>query len=413
MSKGILMEKEQMHWVVMTSDGEFVKIPPQGQGSVRLGEEVHFTPEEKPGFFTSFMRYPWVTGGLAAAILVFALLVPLFKPMDVNAQTYVYIDINTHTAVGSANRGHSLNQKNANSSLEVGVNGEGEVISVDGINPPGEYMARMVRENLEYEGTHIDEFVADFLNQAKEKKWLHPKDEIIVSQVTESDQEVSSSKEEKNHNTLDKIKKKVDTDPKLRGAHLEMVTLPLPDRLKDRAKKLEVSPARYALWLFANSEGHELTRDELQDQTVNELLELLKDALDPDDPPTEKQWNQWMTAYDPVKQRDPERPKDQTDSNPKEEPSDTIKKPEDQSTDTSGDSQDAGGDPSGQEPSNDPPPSDGTTSGGDTEGDDSNPEPTNPDPEGSTGDSQASGDSSSETKEPDKVPALDSGGSEY
>ena len=316
MNKGILMEVGKHHWIVMSSDGEFIKISPQ-EREARLGEEVHFKLEEnkKPSFFQNFFpfarRYAWLSGGVVMVMLILTLLIPLLHPTELNAQSYIYIDVNTsaHPAVSVA-EGKPLSDPSSradiNSSLEVGVDRNGDVISVRGVNHAGRKLIDKLGNDLDYEGANVGEFVTHMLITATEKELVNPKDGVIVSQVSGKGVETPEVEKEMK-SRLNKIKENVAEEPQLKGAELEMVSLTLPDPVKKRAEHHMVSPTKYALWLYSRHEGHSVSIDDLNQKSVNQLLDILKGSFDPKNPPADGQWSKWMEDYD-AKPENPSQP---------------------------------------------------------------------------------------------------------
>ncbi|SMO70850.1 anti-sigma-I factor RsgI family protein [Melghirimyces algeriensis] len=298
MNKGILMKVGKRHWIVMTSDGEFLKIPSQGTDG-RLGEEITFTVDRGQEFFARFSRHPRMAVSFAVVILLIGLIAPLLKPVDVNAQTYLYIDINTyHSLTGSSVKVSANHRKDRSSSLEVGVNKEGRVISVKGINQSGKALVQRVDRNLDFEGSHIDEFVTDVLIEAKKAKLLNPQDGIIVSQVPKVSDRMILNHEEELEGTLKSIKEKVKEEPNLKDTQLDTVTLPIPDSVQDRAKQHKVSPTKYALWLLSQSKGHQVDISQIPGKSTHEMMNLLSGSHTPQNPPEENEWVRWMNEFD-------------------------------------------------------------------------------------------------------------------
>lgn len=303
--KGMLMEVSKRHWIVMTPEGEFLKVPHQGR-EARLGEEVHFTLQEAPDRWGWLRRNPWIMGGLVAAALVIAMILPLFQPVDVNAQSYVYLD-------------------DTESSLVIGVNKDHEVISVDGMNGKGSKLADRIKGDMAFKGVHVDDFVTNLLTHAQRdyKGLLNTENGIFLSQ-TSSGSEVLAEKERTDfEGTLTHIQEKIGQNPDLKDSQF-LYTMSLPDELKSRAKEYEVSPTKYALWLLACKEGTEIEIDEIDNHSA-ELVAILE-SFQEKYPLTEDEWLEMMNNQDPEIEPDPdEDPADSKDvdsQNPSDEDKD-------------------------------------------------------------------------------------------
>ncbi|SIT18812.1 Anti-sigma factor N-terminus [Kroppenstedtia eburnea] len=358
--KGILMEVSKRHWIVMTPDGEFLKVPHRGR-EARLGEEVNFTLQETPGRWGWLRRNPWIMGGLAAAVLVIAMILPLFQPVDVNAQSYVYLD-------------------DTESSLVIGVNKDHEVISVDGMNSKGKRLAERIKGDMAFKGVHVDDFVANLLAHAKTdyKGLLNTENGVFLSQIP-SNSKILAGERIDLEGTLNNIKEKVGRNPELKDTQL-LYTMSLPDELKSRAKEYGVSPTKYALWLLACEEGYEIRIDEIDNHST-ELVAILE-SFQEKYPLTEAEWLEIMNRHDPEMEPDQKKPADPKDSDLQQPPG------EKKDHKSKGNQEKSGNDPVKEHPaktepepegetpsgggSEDPPPETGTGEGNGSPGSDGN-----------------------------------------
>ncbi|GGA42175.1 anti-sigma-I factor RsgI [Kroppenstedtia guangzhouensis] len=315
--KGILMEVGKRHWIVMTPDGEFLKIPHPGR-EARLGEEVHFAVREKTSRLRWLRQNPWLMGGLAAAVLVIAMILPLFQPVDVNAQSYVYLD-------------------DTESSLVIGLNKDNKVISVDGVNGKGKKLADRIKGDMVFKGVHVDDFVTTLLAHAKTdyKGLLNTENGVFLSQMP-SNSRILAGEELDFEGTLNNIKEKVGRNPELKDTQL-LYTMSLPDELKSRAKEYGVSPTKYAWWLLACEEGYEIEISEIDNHSPDlvAILESFQERY----PLTKAEWLEIMNRQDSEIKSDQGEPEDPKDTDPQQPPD------EDKDHNSKGEQEKSGTDP--------------------------------------------------------------------
>ncbi|MFC4076277.1 anti-sigma-I factor RsgI family protein [Salinithrix halophila] len=269
MPKGIVMEVGHKHWVVMTPEGEFLKVPKQ-EREVDMGEEIHFALEKKP-FLLSFWTRPtsWMTGGLAAAVLLLALLNPFWDPAKAHAESYIYIDLNP--------------------SLELGLNQDREVVRLRALNPE----AKRLVSGMDWEGAKAADVVVDVLNLAKKAHYLDHKERVLISEVDSIKEPEKASGE-----ALSLIKEEVQQNPELKRTNLSLYTIPLPEPLKEKAEKKGISPAKYAVGLFAKRNGHKLSMEQVAEMSITDLMKQVDLSPVLRNPPSDEEWATWIEEED-------------------------------------------------------------------------------------------------------------------
>ncbi|OYD07380.1 hypothetical protein CHM34_10745 [Paludifilum halophilum] len=284
------MEVGRRHWVVMTPDGEFLKVS-RRRGDVQPGDEIRFSPEQNPVYRS---RRTWMAGGLAAAVIAFFLMLPLLGPSQAQAETYVYLDLNP--------------------SLELGLNEKNEVIQVRPLNQSG----KQLLTGMDWEGDQVDQFVVEVLSRAQSTGVVQPKERVLVSRVSSNNPPVKPTDD-----TLHHIKQTLEEDPELHRTDLDVSTLSLPGSVKTRAEEKGISPAKYAVWLLGKREGKTIQPEELSRLSINDLMARIDISPVLRNPPSDGEWEEWIAELEDEDQKEEKEEKESADE--EQEPGDPSK----------------------------------------------------------------------------------------
>ncbi len=256
MQKGIIMEIQARHFIVMTKDGEFVKIP-KTNSAAQIGEEIRFETAR------TTKRQPWmlVASAAVAALLGMFFVFPQFFANQAHAQTYVYLDLNPSIAIGLDKDQHVVKIKPLNNS------------------------AKKLVSQIDWQDKKVDEVAVDLIDHAKKDGFLHKRDHVIISGIKEDKNSVKA---------LNYLEKAIKKEARLNknSLDLEVHTLVMPKQVEDKAEKTGLSPTKYAVWLLAKQEGQQIPVEELEEKSITELADmepvtkLLQESL------TEQEWNQ-------------------------------------------------------------------------------------------------------------------------
>lgn len=252
MQRGIVIEVHSKHWVVMTKDGLFIKVPIQDP-LVQIGEEVSFSLNQ-----TNHWKWKKYATSAVAAIFALFFLFSTFVENEALAQSYVYVEINP--------------------GIEIGLNEKLEVINIRPIDKE----AKSLLDKIDWNKQSVKKVVVDYLNQAKNKGYLHKKDNIVLSAINEKG---SSS------GTLRSLRQVIDQDPKIGKKELDLhvFTLPLPKEVKQEAENKGLTPGKYGVWLLSKNSGKEIPVNQISNTPISELTD---DMSMLDHPPSEKEWTE-------------------------------------------------------------------------------------------------------------------------
>lgn len=282
MRKGIIMEVQTKHWIILTSDGDFVKVP-RTNLQLQLGDEVCF--EQKKVSPKRTRRWLAIASVAVAAMLGMYFLIPSFSPQNAYAETYIYVDVNP--------------------SIALGIDRENKVIQAKPLNKSGQKLL----SKTDWQKESVDHVVMNLLDKAKEEGYLQQKDQVILSGVVE---------EEKSQKTLHSLKTVIKEKTKKNKMELDVHTVAMPKEVQTQAEKTGLSPVKYTAWLMAKKEGKEIPVEEILEVPVNELVTDIKPVSEILDATlSEQEWQQMITEKGVVPTSLEENP-DQTGTNKNE-----------------------------------------------------------------------------------------------
>ncbi len=263
MRKGVIIEVQPRHWVVLTSDGEFVRVPRRNM-ALEVGEEVKLGVSVNTfSSFSSSIRKPWVaavSAGVAAMLGMFFVLPQMSPSEHGDTQGFVYLDVNP--------------------SVAINLDKDENIIEVKPLNKSALKLLR----NKTYKNKQVDDFVEQFLHEAKHSGFLHPKDQVVLSGY---DDEQTSVK------ALHKIEAMIDEESKEEKLDLDVHTLKMPKEVKEKADQTGLSPAKYAVWRIANKEGKKLDVKDIEEMPITKLAKDIKPVSDfLNKPPSEEEWKE-------------------------------------------------------------------------------------------------------------------------
>lgn len=250
MQRGIVIDIQSKHLVVMTADGLFKKVPKQNK-NVEIGDEISFSAKEVP------RRVNWKVylSGAVAAVLALFFLFPFFFNDPVHAHSHVYVEIKP--------------------GIEIGLNEKLEVVQVRPIDPE----ANVLLKDFDWNDKPVRKVVVDYLKQARKRGYLKKKDEVVLSAVNEKGSSTS---------TLNSIQTVINNDPNIgkKSMDLQVFAFAMPKEIKQKAEKTGLTPGKYGVWLLSKKEGKEIPVEEIAKSPISDLTE----NIDLNHPPTESEW---------------------------------------------------------------------------------------------------------------------------
>jgi hypothetical protein len=248
MNKGIVMQLDSKHMVVMTADGQFCKVRRRSDNE-QIGEEVYF-----PNTVTFLKRksIQAVIASSAAAVLLFVIFTSSlggserFKENEVAA--YVTLDINP--------------------SIELGINGKEIVIEARGINEDG----LKLLSGMDVEGSSLDAATDIIMNEVDEQGYLSKEDGDIVISSTLIHENTLLDKKELSQKVKQQVSEAILVKHPESQATYPVTALETPKELRNAALSKGISTSKMALYLQAKSEGEEISLEELQHKSIHAIV---------------------------------------------------------------------------------------------------------------------------------------------
>ncbi len=273
--RGIVLELAADHVVVLSSDGEFCRLPRTDNMSV--GAEVTWESlwgdgetATQPVRARRLRPLVWkrvVAAGVAACLTIAAGAwwgQNRVGTMTAEAYAFVSIDINPSVALQLDHRQH--------------------VMDVVGLNDDGKQL--LLRAHVEKDEP-LKSALEDIVSAAVAAGMLPDEDAILISAAPASDKDDVSDIEELAEQSVVHV---IESNPVVRQHHPAVYSIGVSAMVWNAAKRANISPGKFAAFLIAEQEGKDVSLEDLHGQTLKEILstpsassiaELLKRS-DPD-----------------------------------------------------------------------------------------------------------------------------------
>jgi hypothetical protein len=241
MNRGTVMSLNKRTAVVLTPDGQFVRVKRKAQFEV--GEEIYDNIAVRS--FPRVRQRLLQTGALASAILLVLFGFLIFRTPPVVA--YVTMDINP--------------------SIELGLDAKERVQELRAVNED----AKTIVAGLKYRGQNLELVMNELARKLIDRHILTQDDgEIVIASVPVRAVEVQweTRVAEKMKQILSDATKRGNPDQQ---ATLDVTTVFLPVEIRNEAEANGVSSGKMAFWLVSKSQGHELTLETLKSQSLKKI----------------------------------------------------------------------------------------------------------------------------------------------
>lgn len=215
MKKGIVLEVHDDYVTMLTPDGEFLKSRKQ-KGQVDIGEEIIFFPLHRGATekrkLSSFLKMKWaIVTMLTAAVLFLS-----FYPKYVNNQVYAYVSLDV------------------NPSLELGLNKNMQVVSIDAFNDE----AKLLLPRLgDWKNEDLSKVSSDIMELIRQDGYLKAGGEIVIASVLPDSENLVLKK--KIQNEITSLSKNFQVE------NISVTTIETTSEKRDEAIKQGVSPGTY------------------------------------------------------------------------------------------------------------------------------------------------------------------------
>ncbi|MCM3718729.1 anti-sigma-I factor RsgI family protein [Fictibacillus phosphorivorans] len=242
MNKAIIVEVNSRHLIVLAEGGEFKKIKNTNQ-NYTVGQEISIPvlQEEKSSFFSVFINWKTVT---ATALAIFLLFFQVFSPLP-GSGAYAYVGMEMDP------------------SLELEINEAMKVLDISTYNEQG----KNVLEHMgEWKNKEIG-YVTNLIFEACENLgYLKAQEEVLITTTLSEDIPEDKEKEMKK-----RVNEVMNVTAKKKS--VEMTTIVMSSEERKKAKKMNISPGRYAIYTAAKKSGIKISAKEVSTKTIKEISE--------------------------------------------------------------------------------------------------------------------------------------------
>ncbi|TJY40981.1 anti-sigma factor domain-containing protein [Cohnella pontilimi] len=289
MNRGTVMECSGGKAVVLTPDGQFVRV--RIRRDAEIGDEITWTDSQTGDDKRSFpIRRTYWMSSVAAAAAVLLLMFGLWSFRAPTVVAYVSMDINPSVELGLDSRERVRELRAVNDDALPYI--EGVEYKGKPIEAVTEILARRLSESHVLNAADSEIVIASVRLKSVDVQWeqqVTAKMERVLIQVTEGTKDAAQTKRT-----------------------LEIEKLYLPVEIREEAKANGISSGKMAFWLAAEKKGHTVPLSSLKQQPLKKIAADwggLQQVLS-DDGDQEKNEQDWKKLLQHQKQKQKENQKD-------------------------------------------------------------------------------------------------------
>ncbi|MTI81306.1 MAG: anti-sigma factor domain-containing protein [Firmicutes bacterium] len=242
-TKGMLMQKNGRNGVVMTPDGNFVKVKLNSH-TVQIGEEVEGSIYTNRNFFATM---------IAAAVLLLIILIPGYNMYYPQAIAYVALDINP--------------------SIEFAIDKNMSITEAQGLNADG----KKILSEVDLTSLQLYQALPILVERAIEDGYIKAGQEnVVLSTVTVS----KKSKEDISELDEIKIQKAINKPIQSNKISARVVVSHADEEVRSKAKDIGLSTGKYLIYQQAKEQGLNMSVKDLNDHNIKQLEQSKKIKLE-------------------------------------------------------------------------------------------------------------------------------------
>ncbi|RZT21904.1 anti-sigma factor domain-containing protein [Fictibacillus sp. BK138] len=255
MNKAIIVEVNSRHLIVLAEGGEFKKVK-NTNPAYTVGQEIMIPvlKEKKDSIFSVFINWKTAT---AAALAIFLLFFQVLSPMSTEgAYAYVGMDMDP--------------------SLELKINEEMQVLSILSFNEQGDTVLEHMGDWEEKEIGYVTNLIFE---ACEDLGYLKTKEEVLIT--TTLSEEIPENKEKEMKEKVNEVMTET-----AKKKSVEMTTIVMSSKEREKAKKMKISPGHYAIYTAAKKSGIKISAKEVSGHTIEEISKKvgpIKELLEEND----------------------------------------------------------------------------------------------------------------------------------
>ncbi|MBY6035032.1 anti-sigma factor domain-containing protein [Fictibacillus nanhaiensis] len=242
MKKAIIVEVSNRHLIVLAEGGEFKKIKNTNTKHT-VGQEITIPAlqDKKNSLFSVLIN--WKTG-TAAALAILLLFFQVLSPMSgQGAYAFVGMDMDP--------------------SLELKINEDMQVLDIYAFNDQGHKVLEHMDEWKEKDIAYVTNLIFE---TCEDLGYLTTKEEVLIT--TTLSEEIPEDKKNEMKERVNKVMKKT-----AQKKSVEMTTIVMSSKERDKAKKMKISPGHYAIYTAARNSGIKISKKDISGHTIEEISE--------------------------------------------------------------------------------------------------------------------------------------------
>jgi hypothetical protein len=246
MRKGIVMEITSKHLIVLTPQGDFLKIPRSGR-ICQVGEEISF---RTAGFRrrSVFTIASAMTAAVVFCVILFAGLGG--RVADANpVVAYVTVDINP--------------------SVELGIDSANVVREARGLDEDGSELLR----SITLTGQPLETATVTIIEAIEQKGYLDAERNEVIISSTKAFEEAEVDESAIGETVKLTVARTIEEKRPKAAESIQVAAIVTPPAVREEAMAKGLSAGKYAIYLSAKNSGNEIDLEQLKKGTVREAAE--------------------------------------------------------------------------------------------------------------------------------------------
>ncbi|MDN4072413.1 anti-sigma-I factor RsgI family protein [Fictibacillus terranigra] len=248
MTKGIVVEVKRRHLIVLSEGGIFRKVKVSNR-QYSVGSDIYLPNESEKQRAVLLPAIRWKT----ATVFVMALILLLFQFAPYTGQgVYAYVGIEM------------------NPSIELEIDDDLLVQNINAYNADGKKIVAILED---WKNQPIEKVTEKIFEICRAKGFIKPNQEVIVTTTINKD--VSKKIQRKIEQKINSLMEK-----KAQENQIDMTSLIMSYQERKQAKKIGVSPGKYAIFMAAKEAGIHITKADIKLKSIQELSEVVGSISD-------------------------------------------------------------------------------------------------------------------------------------
>ncbi len=236
--RGLVVKVKNPHYIILTNDGTYHKVPLSGNPSVNVGAQEEFSTAGRPFFHFRYLKQAALAASLLIMVLAFG-----FYNMFIGAEAAAYISLDI------------------NPSIELEIDDDLKVTGINLLNPD----AVKLMAKISLKGSSLSTAVELMMSRALQEGYLKPGEKnLILSTITPNGNS-------KGNIDLDSLAAYLEKPVANEAVDIEIVIASTDKALRDEAAKQGLSTGKLLVYKDALQSGEKLTIYQVKQTSLIQL----------------------------------------------------------------------------------------------------------------------------------------------